>query len=444
MPSPLQTAPTAFGTNDATSLLLTDPIGALSPVIFELLLADLFSAPERANVELEELAVAAHPSAESAKPEKRILPAQRPQRDNSETGTLSTSLCQMPATLPLHSILKFGPDLVAPAATTAPTARLRTLTPLHSCPDAPGFSSVEPSSGPDATTLYPNAGGSTRPAMAPPVVLEGSMCDNLLKCADSATVSPVPDASPAIHSQPKDPLAAKSEVHIPSGKPPAFPLPSDREERTPDQDELETSRKPLSSPSTGVDRPGSPAVTSPSTTSQSSPVQLRPHNAVWPASGSPSPGRAAPVDPIGDLESARPTAQTRSLTVRLQQSPGRPVDMRFVESRGTVTVTVRSNDTQLARAIASDLPTLERGLESKGWSSELRVPQQLHEGSLSEQVSAHEPERLDRDVPLASGQFEHSGQDSARRQSRTNWADEIEDRATADALRRLSFQGEQA
>ena len=71
--------------------------------------------------------------------------------------------------------------------------------------------------------------------------------------------------------------------------------------------------------------------------------------------------RSIVLNAANDLGSEGPLNPPRSLTVRIQGAPGRPVDVRFVESRGTVKVTVRTEDNQLASAIATGLPGFERG-----------------------------------------------------------------------------------
>lgn len=439
MATPLLIIPAASGTNGAPSPIFVDSVGALSPVLFRLLLADLSWVPERASVELDETPASSPPAAEPGRSERRAPPTQKPEEDNTEAGVLWLPLFQMPATLAPYSRLKFGPDVEAPAATEVPTAALRTLTSLQSGPGHSGPVGVEAGSGPDASTVEPHPFASVHGVPVPRVVLEGSMRDHPFDRDGAATGKPQSATAQALQSLPEGAFATKCEAQSHSGESPVSLVPLDPEDRDSGPNGLDASRKQLSVRAQGVDRSGSLAAVSPSTASQSSLVASRPNDGEWPTKESAPPVRTPPLDHVGDNDSAGPISPTRSLIVRLQESLGRPVDVRFVESRGTVKVTVLTEDTKLARAIASDLPNLERGLESKGWSSELRVPPQGREGHLAEPLCAQEPDRLESDVQLPGAHFGHSEQDTARRQFRTNWAEEIEDRRTAAALRRLSI-----
>lgn len=116
--------------------------------------------------------------------------------------------------------------------------------------------------------------------------------------------------------------------------------------------------------------------------------------------------------------------------------------MRFVESKGAVKVTVRTGDNQLAQAIASELPKFERGLESRGWSSEFQTPNHTRDVKPLEDITMANRERVQTEVQLSAIDLAQSEQDPTRRH-KTDWEDEFEDRTTAAALRRLSISGEE-
>ena len=158
------------------------------------------------------------------------------------------------------------------------------------------------------------------------------------------------------------------------------------------------------------------------------------------ATKSPVATQIAPRVPISDPGSEVPSNPPRSLTVRIQEVPGRPVDVRFVETNGNVKVTVRTDDTRLATALATELPKFERGLESRGWSSEFRVPNRVSETKAIEEILISHREATRSELPVAGAILEHP-EGSPDRRRRTNWDEEVEDRTVAAALRRLSNQG---
>lgn len=158
--------------------------------------------------------------------------------------------------------------------------------------------------------------------------------------------------------------------------------------------------------------------------------------------GSSNPSPRTPLNPQNDPGAEVPSNAPRTLTVRIQDTPGSPVDLRFVESKGAVKVTVRAEDNQLARAIASELPGFERGLESRGWSSELHAPNQFREAKHLEETPMATRQRAETEVPLPGADSAQNPQDSDRRH-RARWDEEIEDRTVSAALRRLSILKEQ-
>jgi hypothetical protein len=142
------------------------------------------------------------------------------------------------------------------------------------------------------------------------------------------------------------------------------------------------------------------------------------------------------AEPPAESLPTRASAPPQAINVRIQDAPGKHVDVRFVDAQGTVKVVVRSGDPQLAAAIQAELPQFERTLETKGLASEFRSEGLKSESKNAEPHQAGASERISAGITTSS--MESSDRNgSGDRERRTNWEEEMEDRTNAAALRRL-------
>lgn len=213
------------------------------------------------------------------------------------------------------------------------------------------------------------------------------------------------------------------------------PVPSGQPE--PDSERRQRSDQPRRLEPTAPSSPDSAwTVTHPA------PLAPRPGALATNATPAASLDQPASAQPANELDSQTTPHQTQAITIRLQATAGRPVDLRFVDTGGDVKVTVRTEDARLASAVADDLPALERGLRSRGWSSEFRIPNRSSEARPLEEIRISNHESAETSVRSVGPGLETFGQ-GHESERRTNWAEELEDRNVAAALRRLANQGGQ-
>lgn len=298
----------------------------------------------------------------------------------------------------------------------------------------------------DARTVPPGQSPLTPEMSARPVVLEGWMRDRAIQ-----TECPIREA-PGVASHPIVDLdTAVRAAHRVPGEPAPITRPHA-------QQSAEGAAAPSGQPE-GQQEPDSPRRERPDQVRRQEPATPSAADSPWaapppapPAARPGGPGQsAAPAARLDQPAAARPARepdseatphQPQAITIRLQATAGRPVDLRFTETRGDVKVTIRTEDTRLASAVANDLPALERGLESHGWSAEFRTPSRSFESRPSEEIRLSNHESAQSSVRSVGPELDTSGQGSEP-ERRTNWAEEIEDRNVAAALRRLSIQGGQ-
>lgn len=139
----------------------------------------------------------------------------------------------------------------------------------------------------------------------------------------------------------------------------------------------------------------------------------------------------------------------RAVQVQVGEVEGRSVQLRFVESAGTVRVSVRTEDQGLAAALTMGSEGLQARLQSQGWRSEFHpvvsTSADLREGA---GLSSSEPgQTLVRETtggtPLVRGPQTGmgAGADDPNRRQNTTWAEQNEELMNTAALRRLSQRG---
>jgi hypothetical protein len=110
----------------------------------------------------------------------------------------------------------------------------------------------------------------------------------------------------------------------------------------------------------------------------------------------------------------------QDLSVRVQDTPGRKVDLQFSASGGEVRVTMLTRDPSLSSAIRTELPRFESGLRAAGWTSGF--------WTVSAAAAAS-------DGPAAGA---GGGAQQQPGRHRPDWELEAEERLNASALRRLA------
>ena len=80
---------------------------------------------------------------------------------------------------------------------------------------------------------------------------------------------------------------------------------------------------------------------------------------------------AAKTAAVDEPAAAAPKAPLQDLTISLNNTPGKRVDLVFAQSGDDVKVTVRAQDPGVASALNAELPRLEQSLQSKGYVAEM-------------------------------------------------------------------------
>jgi len=423
----------------------------LLPDIFNLLLAEIFPAAEAAEMNSPQPNEGEQTTQPAGRTPRSLSPS-TPTRKTEELSSQWFPLCPLPTPRICLSHPALGRDtLPSPVSAALGTTGL-----VEATSPSPGV--PRPTNGVELLTkpteprvvderIVPPSGSRLTPEMsARPVILEGWMRDRPFQ-----TESPILEA-PEVASHPIADLDIKDRsAYRVLGEPAPTPRPQA-------QQSAESAAPPSGQPS-GQQEPDSDRRQKPDLVRRQEPATSSASDSPWtspppvpPAARPGGPGQtAAPATRLDQPAAAHPAEQPDSeaaphqphaITIRLQATAGRPVDLRFTETRGDVKVTIRTEDTRLASAVANDLPALERGLESRGWSAEFRVPNRSLESRPSEEIrlSNHEPAQSS--VRSVGPELDTSGQGSEP-EHRTNWVEEIEDRNVAAALRRLSIQGGQ-
>ena len=422
----------------------------MPPDLFHLLLVEILPVPEEVNLQSSETAEVKLPTTLPGRPSKNAPSTTLPSRNAEEQAPFWLALCPIPTILTSQPKLEFGLavragsdgiglELASPAGDhvlTAPNLKI-----VADEEVAPGLWGKGPVHNSGAALNVPR----------PSVALDGWMRDLLPQSVVApldASDKPKPVGVP-VQIEVRSTLETTARVTIdelnvapPSGD--GENADSDKVVNVgpphSDEQSADGDRKRESEPAPRLGRPTPPAADSVGTNTLSVFVAPRSSSSSPASPGTTEPAQSATTSPANEPGSEAPIRSPRSLTVRIQESLGRPVDVRFVESKGSVRVTVRTEDNQLAKAIATELPKFERGLESRGWSSELHAPNQLRDSKPQAEPLVSARERVQPDIQLARAELTQHEQDPAR-QHRTNWDEEIEDRITAAALRRLSIAG---
>ena len=427
-------------TNATTPLLATDSGEATLSERFHHLLVDTLPNLENAAVESIETAEGEMAPPLCGRPSRKS-PPQLPMH-SEEPAQFWLALYPIPTTTTCQSKLGFGLTTHVPDRNSSPEQALRQAEPAGPSVISSVGQRGELQSVPEVSTLPAQGAGQAFRVRTPPVVLEGLLWDHAAQTAE-AFVAPAAAAKPAAlqfeaMGEGKAKFAPESVTDEPRS---AQPLAKSESTKSGQKDANgDNENQPESTPHWNKTAPS----TSDSNWTNYQTVLVEPRSSGLERLGAASvvPHRSTPIVPTSEPGSEAGPNQPRSLTVRIHETVGKPVDVRFVESRGTVKVTVRTEDNQLAAAIATGLPGFERRLESRGWTSELHAPLSLREARPSDEIpisnrSVTKPELAVPGMDLAQNQ-----QDPARRQ-RTNWDEEIEDRTNAAALRRLSISREE-
>jgi hypothetical protein len=378
---------------------------------------------------------------------KSLIPSM-PTRSTEEPSTQWFPLCAVPTPLLYLSRSDFGlaPPNSLDRAALAPSGLVETTVPSPGVPGPTKGAELpsDPARPPvaDPTVVPPGEGPLQPETPAKPVILEGWMRD----CPIQPDCPP-PDATDAgshpivelkIEDRPANRvLCGLASTDRPKAQESAESAAEPSGQQVPDSD-----RRQKPDQARRQEPATSPTADSLWTAPHPAPFAARPGGLGQSGALTPTLDRPAAAHPATEPASEVASHQPQSITIRLQAPAGHPVDLRFIETRGDVKVTIRTEDPRLASAVASDLPALERGLESRGWSSEFRVPSRSSESRPIEEIRFLNHELAQPTVRSVGPGLDTSGQ-GPDPERRTDWAEEIEDRNVAAALRRLSILGGQ-